>query len=82
LKHKGYFWPYVGDALHSLVVFDYTTNHQRAGPAAFLKDYRGYLQADAFNGYDGIYLESPGRIVEVACWAHARRKFVSVRRNT
>ena len=80
LKYTGRFWPYVGDALHSLTVFDYTTNHQRAGPAAFLKDYRGYLQADAFNGYDGIYLESPGRIVEVACWAHARRKFHECRR--
>jgi transposase len=74
-KHTGHFWPYVGDPLHPLTVFDYTATHQRAGPAAFLKDYRGYLQADAFNGYDGIYLESQGRIVEVGCWAHARRKF-------
>jgi len=80
LKHKGSFWTYVGDLLHPLTVFDYTPNHTRDGPAAFLKDYRGYLQADAFNGYDGIYLESPGRIIEVACWAHARRKFHECRR--
>jgi transposase len=79
-KHKGYFWPYVGDPLHPLTVFDYTTTHRRDGPAAFLKDYRGYLQADAFSGYDGIYLQSNGRIVEVACWAHARRKFHESRR--
>ena len=79
-KYTGRFWPYVGDPLHPLTVFDFTTNHQRDGPAAFLKDYRGYLQADAFNGYDGIYLESQGRIVEVACWAHARRKFHESRR--
>jgi transposase len=79
-KHKGYFWPYVGDPLHPLTVFDFTTSHQRDGPAAFLKDYRGYLQADAFNGYDGIYLQSQGRIIEVGCWAHARRKFVEARR--
>jgi hypothetical protein len=32
------------------------------------------------NGYDGIYLESEGRIVEVGCWAHARRKFHESRR--
>ena len=56
------------------------TPQTRDGPAAFLKDYRGYLQADAFNGYDGIYLESQGRIIEVACWAHARRKFHESRR--
>jgi transposase len=75
LKHTGRFWPYVGDPLHPLTVFDYTATHQRAGPAAFLKDYRGYMQADAFNGYDGIYLESEGWIIEVGCWAHARRKY-------
>ena len=80
LKHTGRFWPYVGDALHPLTVFDYTPTHQRDGPAAFLKDYRGYLQADAFNGYDGIYLESHGRIIEVGCWAHVRRKFHESRR--
>jgi hypothetical protein len=80
LKYTGHFWPYVGDPLHPLTVFDYTTNHKRDGPAAFLKDYRGYVQADAFNGYDGIYLESDGRIIEVACWAHARRKFHESRR--
>ena len=79
-KHTGRFWPYVGDPLHPLTVFDYTTNHTRDGPAAFLKDYRGYMQADAFNGYDGIYLESQGRIIEVACWAHARRKYHEHRR--
>ena len=73
LKHTGRFWPYVGDPLHLLIVFDYTPTRQRDGPAAFLKDYRGYLQADAFNGYDGIYLESQGRIIEVACWAHAQK---------
>ncbi len=80
LKHTGRFWPYVGDPLHPLTVFDYTPTRQRDGPAAFLKDYRGYLQADAFNGYDGIYLESNGGIIEVACWAHARRKFHECRR--
>jgi transposase len=80
LKHKGSFWTYVGDALHPLTVFDYTPKHTRDGPATFLKDYRGYLQADAFNGYDGIYLQSGGGIVEVGCWAHARRKFFDHRR--
>jgi transposase len=80
LKYTGRFWPYVGDPLHPLTVFDYTANHKRDGPAAFLKDYRGYLQADAFNGYDGIYLESQGRIIEAACWAHARRKYHESRR--
>ena len=53
----------------------------RDGPAAFLKDYRSFLQADAYGGYDGIFLGSDGTIVEVACWAHARRKFYDARPN-
>ncbi len=80
LKYTGRFWTYVGDGLHPLTVFDYTTSHKRDGPATFLKNYRGYLQADAFNGYDGIYAGSNGRILEAGCWAHARRKFHESRR--
>jgi hypothetical protein len=45
--------------------------------------YRGYLHADAFSGYDGLYLpdprSAPARIIEVACNAHARRKFYEAR---
>ena len=39
-----------------------------------MEGYRGYLQADAFSGYDRICAGDD--VVEVACWAHARRKFV------
>jgi hypothetical protein len=49
-------------------------SRKRDGPSQFLKGYRGYLQADAFTGYDGIYVG--GEVVEVGCNAHARRKFV------
>jgi len=71
----GRLWLYIGDANHVGVAFDYTPTHARDGPAAFLKDFRGYLQADAYSGYDGIYTGSDGAVVEVACWAHARNKF-------
>jgi transposase len=71
----GRLWDYIGDTEHPGVVFDYTPTHARDGPAAFLKDFRGYLQADAYGAYDGIYAGSNGAIVEVACWAHARNKF-------
>ena len=49
-------------------VYDFTENRKRDGPAQFLANYTGYLQADAFSGYDGIYTGSDGRILEVACW--------------
>ena len=70
-SRRGYMWVYISE--HGDVVFDYTNSHKRDGPASFLEKYRGYLQADAFSGYDGIY--AGGLIFEVACWAHARRKF-------
>lgn len=67
------FWAYIGDEAHPYSVFDFTDSRRRDGPQRFLRGFRGYLQADAYGGYDGIYLESKGAIVEVACWAHARR---------
>jgi len=76
----GRFWVYLGDLNHPYTVFAYTPSRSRDGPMAFLRDWgkdeRVYLQADAFGGYDGIYAgEAGGRVTEVACWAHARRKF-------
>ena len=67
------FWAYLGDVNNPYEVYDFTESRERAGPEAFLKDFNGYLQADAYGGYDGIYLNSGGAIVEVACWAHTRR---------
>jgi transposase len=69
----GRIWTYVGDSAHPYTVYDYTPDRSRDGPEAFLEDYRGYLQADAYSGYDAIYKASG--VTEVACWAHTRRKF-------
>ncbi len=46
-------------------------------PQAHLAGYVGILQADAYDGYNKLYLadRKPGPIREEACWAHARRKF-------
>lgn len=55
-----------------IIVYDFTRGRQKAGPHAFLKDYRGYVQADAYSGYDGLYAAGAK---EVACMAHCRRYF-------
>jgi len=67
-------WPYVGDAHHPVVLFDYTPTRGRAGPAKFLEGYQGYLQADAYSVYDAFFKKARG-LVEVGCWMHARRYF-------
>jgi len=69
--HKGYLWAYIG--IGNEVVFDYTPGHRCEGPVRFLGDYAGYLQADAYKGYDAIFAK--GHATEVGCWAHTRRKF-------
>lgn len=67
------FWVYVGDDAHPFTIFDFTPSRSRDGPERFLKDFKGYLQADAFAGYDRMCAGKD--VIEVACWAHARRKF-------
>lgn len=74
---QGRIWIYLGDDAHPYNVFDYTPSRSREGPDAFLDGFVGYLQADAFGGYDGIYLTKP--VIEVLCNAHARRKFYDAR---
>ena len=82
----GRFWDYLGDYHHPCTVFVYTPSRSRDGPMEFLdkwgKDRQVYLQADAFGGYDGIYLgQAGGQVKEVACWAHARRYFYDARKS-
>ncbi len=66
-------WLYWGDVHHPVAVYDYSPNHEQHWPQDFLASYSGYLQADAYTGYDALYRS--GRILEVGCWAHTRRKF-------
>jgi transposase len=57
-------------------------SHDRKGehPQAHLARYAGILQADAYDGYNQLYLAGrrPGPIQEAACWAHARRPFFAM----
>jgi len=78
---SGRIWTYIGDRDHPYIVYDYTPDRTRAGPSKWLDQFKGYLQADAYGGYDGIYAKRDpdggggGGVKEVACWAHGRRHF-------
>jgi transposase len=54
------------------VWFAYSENRQGEHPKRHLQDFKGALQADAYAGFHHLYGDN---IYEVACWAHARRKF-------
>jgi len=72
-------WTYVRDDRASgateppAVWFAYSPDRKGEHPQAHLAGFTGVLQADAYAGFNAIY--DSGRVVEAACWAHARRKF-------
>ena len=75
----GRLWTYVrddrpsGDTTAPAVWFVYSPDRKGERPREHLKLYQGALQADAYAGFHHLY--EAGAIYEVACWAHARRKF-------
>jgi len=76
----GRLWTYVrddrpaGDLAAPAVWFAYSPDRKGEHPEQHLRTFRGGLQADAYAGFNQLYKED-GRIQEVACWAHVRRKF-------
>lgn len=65
------FWTYVGDKTNPFSVYEFSLAREGKEPSRFLELFTGYLQADAFTGYDQVY--SRGGVIEVACMAHCRR---------
>ena len=63
-----------------VILFDYAPTRAASVPMRVLADYKGFLQADGYAGYN-----KPGRrdgVVQVGCLAHARRKFVHAMRGS
>jgi transposase len=73
----GRLWVQIGDHKYHYTVYDYTPDRSGDGPRRVFKDYKGYLQADAYAAYDELYAD--GAIIEVGCWMHARRRFHEAR---
>jgi transposase len=78
----GQLWTYVrderpaGGQVAPAVWFAYSSDRKGAHPQEHLQEFTGILQADGYAGYSKIY--DGGRVVEAACWAHVRRKFVDL----
>jgi hypothetical protein len=69
----GRLWTWVGDEEHPHTVYSFSPDRRQEWPTDFMAGWKGYLQADAYPGYHPLYRKG---IQEVACWAHARRKYV------
>jgi len=70
--HRGYLWVY-RDPIKKIVIFDYRPSRSRAGPTDFLKDFKGTLQIDGYEGYDEIITRN--NLKRAACMDHVRRRF-------
>ena len=75
---KGHFFVVLADRDH--IFFEYRAKHDSVAVCEMFRGYSGYIQADAHAIYDALYrgeAVEDGRPppIEVACWAHARRKF-------
>lgn len=68
---ESYMWLYrTGRDGPPIVLFEYQTTRARKHPQKFLQGFKGYLCTDGYQSYDGL-----PDIINVACLAHARRKF-------
>jgi hypothetical protein len=53
--HQGRLWVEVGDADHRYLVYLYSPNREGQWAQVFLKGYTGFLQGDAYDGYDALF---------------------------
>ncbi len=61
-----------------VVLFDYTTSRAQDVPLRLLTGYCGYLMTDDYSGYNAVAAQAG--IERLACWAHARRKFIEAQK--
>ena len=75
-----------GSGVPPAVFYRYSSDRKSEQAEALLAGCRGFLHADAYAGFQNLYRPDPlsgdTRLVEVACWAHARRKIYDVHHAT
>ena len=85
--NTGRLWTYVrdgrkyGDQTPPAVCYFYSPDRKGIRPEKHLKDFTGVFHADAYSGYNSLYIAGANpeaKITEAACWAHTRRKFYEV----
>lgn len=76
-RSKCYMWVFKrGTPDKPVIIFQYHPTRAGEVAANFLNGYQGFVQTDGYAGYN--FLDDVTGIIHVACWVHARRKFVAV----
>lgn len=71
-RQRGFMWIY--RSADGNCLFDLRPGRGSEWPVAMLGSYRGFVQSDAYAGYDILFRHGNDRI-PIGCWAHMRRKF-------
>lgn len=75
-KTKSYIWCYRGGGTQPYIVYEYQPTRGGYHAEEFLSGFRGYLQSDAYSGYN--FADKIDGIIRVGCMAHARRRFADI----
>ena len=71
---KSYIWVQRGGPPDKpVVLYDYDPGRSAEVPKRLLGDFKGYLQADGYDGYNAVV--AANGLTRLGCMAHARRKF-------
>jgi transposase len=72
--HQAYVWAYASTQQSALraVIYEFAPSRAGRHARAFLEGWQGKLVCDDFAGYKAGFEQG---MTEIACWAHARRKF-------
>lgn len=78
---KSYMWVYLtGNQEKPILIYEYAPGRGGVFPSRFLEEFKGYLQTDAYGGYNA--LRARDDITVLGCMAHVRRKFVEIVKRT
>ena len=73
-QSKSYIWLQRGGPPDQpVVLYDYDPGRSAEVPKRLLGDFKGYLQTDAYDGYNAVV--AANGLTRLGCMAHARRKF-------
>ncbi|MCB1632232.1 MAG: IS66 family transposase [Pseudomonadales bacterium] len=73
---RAYLFAYRSAIDAPIVVFDYCPSRSGEHARRFLGDWQGALMVDDYVGYKASFADE--HVIELGCWAHARRKFVDL----
>jgi len=78
---KSYMWVYLtGGSEKPILLYEYAPGRGSVYPSKFLEEFKGYLQTDAYGGYNALRARED--ITVLGCMAHVRRKFVEIVKRT